>query len=188
MQRKKNILPIVIFLVFLCAPPGFAQEKQILSDLGKKIKWHSFEDAYNLNKKKPKKMFVDVYTDWCGWCKRMDSETFANPIIADYMEKNFYCVKLDAERKDTVIIDNTAFVNPNPGSKRSTHKLAIELLRGKLSYPSYVFLNEKGQLITVVPGYHPPAAFEPMLHYFGDDAYLNMKWDEYKTGFQGSIK
>ena len=188
MKQKKVIVPLFVCLILLSATFSIAQEKPAPADKEKKIKWYSFEDAYKLNKKKPRKMFVDVYTDWCGWCKRMDSETFANPIIAAYMEKNFYCVKLDAERKDTVIIDNTVFVNPNPGSKRSTHKLAIELLRGKLSYPSYVFLNEKGQMITVIPGYHPPAEFEPMIHYFGDDAYQNMKWDEYKTGFQGTIK
>jgi thioredoxin-related protein len=152
------------------------------------IKWYSFEDAYNLSKKKPKKIFVDVYTDWCGWCKKMDAETFANPVIAEYMSKHFYCVKLDAERKDTVILDGKMFVNPNPTGKRSTHRLAVDLLKGQMSYPSYVFLNEKSEKLTTVAGYQRAADFEGIINYFGSDQYLKMSFEDYKTGFQGKIK
>ena len=53
------------------------------------VNWISFEEAQNLAKTNPKKVYVDVYTDWCGWCKRMDATTFSNPVIARYMNKNF---------------------------------------------------------------------------------------------------
>lgn len=153
-----------------------------------KIKWMSFEQAYELNKKKPKKIFIDMYTNWCGWCKRMDATTFSDPVIVDYMNQNFYNVKMDAERKDTVIIDGTTFVNPNPGSSRSSHELAIELLRGKMSYPSFVFLNEKSQLLTVVAGYQPAKEFEPILHYFAENAYTDQQWEDYKAKFKGNVE
>ncbi|HTX87576.1 MAG TPA: DUF255 domain-containing protein [Bacteroidales bacterium] len=169
-------------------PQVTSQEKQAEGS-GDHIKWYSFEDAYQLNKKKPKKIFIDVYTDWCGWCKKMDAETFTNPVIVKYMKKNFYCVKLNAERKDTVVIDGVTFVNKNPAAKRSTHQLAVELLKGNMSYPSYVFLNEKSQWLTVVPGYQAPKSFEPILHYFGDDAYKNnIPWEEFQSTFKGEIK
>ena len=45
---------------------------------------------------------MDVYTDWCGWCKRMDATTFENPAIAKYMSENFYCVKFNAESQKEV--------------------------------------------------------------------------------------
>ncbi len=109
-------------------------------------------EAYNLNKKKPKKIFIDVYTDWCGWCKKMDATTFMNPEIAKYMNDNFYCVKMNAEMKDTLVVDGVTFLNPNPAASRSSHQLAIELLRGKMSYPSYVFLNDKSQWLDCSPG------------------------------------
>ena len=165
-----------------------AQEKQTAAGKEGAIKWYSFEEAYNLSKKKPRKMFIDVFTEWCGWCKKMDAETFANPYIARYMSDHYYCVKLDAERKDTVVLDGQTFVNPNPSSRRSTHKLAVELLGGKMSYPSYVFLNEKGQKLTVVAGYQPAAEFEKVLTYFGKDAYLKSSWDEFRSTFQGELK
>ncbi|MCK9219962.1 MAG: DUF255 domain-containing protein [Bacteroidales bacterium] len=186
-MRNSIIAPLLLILAIGVSWMGHAQNQQKNASQ-KGITWLKFEDAYRLNKKKPKKIFIDVYTDWCGWCKKMDAETFSDPVIAAYMMKNFYCVKLDAERKDTVIIDGTTFINPNPANKRSTHQLANELLRGKMSYPSYVFLNEKGQLINVTQGYQPPTGFEPILHFFGEDAYQKMKWEEFTPGFKSSLK
>lgn len=180
---------LTYFIVFALASLGIAAQSTTSTNsttsTTPKIKWVSFEQAYELNKTKPKKIFIDMYTDWCGWCKRMDATTFTDPVIVEYMNKNFYNVKMNAERKDTVVIDGTLFVNPNPQSSRSSHQLAIELLRGKMSYPSFVFLNEKSQLLTVVAGYQPAKEFEPILHYFGENAYADQQWEEYKSLFKG---
>jgi thioredoxin-related protein len=183
MNRKQSTILILTFL--FCCQWTIAQEKP---ENKTPIKWYSFEEAYKLNKKKPKKTFIDVYTDWCGWCKKMDAETFTNPVIAKYMNDHYYCVKFDAERKDTIVVDGQVFTNPNPSNKRSTHKLAVELLRGKMSYPSYVFLNEKGQMLTVVSGYQPAREFEGVIKYFGSDDYQKSTFEEYKKDFKGDIK
>lgn len=194
---QKKILPVLTFIVILFLTESvFSQESVSQQKDNKnknaaktdKIKWYSFEEAYKINKKKPRKIFIDVFTEWCGWCKKMDAETFTNPVIVKYMNKNFYCVKFDAERKDTLIIDGVTFVNPNPNGRRTTHQLAVELLKGKMSYPSYVFLNEKSQWLTVVPGYQQARDFESVIHYFGDDAYQKTPWEDYKTTFTGEIK
>jgi thioredoxin-related protein len=187
---KKQILIIFLILSFAWFHPGSltAQEKQKSPGKVVAVKWYTFKDAYELNKKKHKKMFIDVFTEWCGWCKKMDAETFTNQTIAKYMNDHFYCVKFDAECKDTIVIDGQTFVNPNPNGKRSSHKLAIELLRGQMSYPSYVFLNEQGQKLTVVSGYQQAKEFEGILSYFGTDAYLKSTWEEYRATFKGELK
>jgi thioredoxin-related protein len=188
---KKSVFSLLtIVLIAYYAESSFSQQKQKDKDqgAGEKIKWYTFQEAYKLNKKKPKKVFVDVFTDWCGWCKKMDAETFANPVIAKYMSKEYYCVKLNAEMKDTIIIDGVTFTNPNPSSHRSTHQLANELLKGNMSYPSYVFLDGKNVVLNVVPGYQPSHEFEPIIHYFGENAYLKTPWEEFKTNFSGEIK
>ena len=185
MTRTAQIL--IVILVFALTVP--AQNPQTPKSVkpAEGIRWMTFTEAYKVNKKKPRKIFVDVYTDWCGWCKKMDATTFSNPEIIRYMNEQFYCVKLNAEMKDTLVIDGVTFTNPNP-SGRSTHQLAVELLRGKMSYPSYVFLNEASQHLTVIPGYHPATEFEPMLHYFGEDAYKGTtSWEEYKSTFKGKV-
>jgi thioredoxin-related protein len=188
-MKKHTILLIFTFsMILLHSHSSIAQDAKKPATKEVKIKWYSFEEAYNLNKKKPKKIFIDVFTDWCGWCKKMDAETFANPYIAKYMNNHFYCVKLDAERKDTVIIDGVKFVNPNPSVKRSTHQLANEMLRNQMSYPSYVFLNEKGQSVFILPGFRQAKEFEAFISFFGEDAYLNTNLNEYIAKFQGELK
>lgn len=152
------------------------------------VKWYSFKEAIEQNRKNPKKVFIDVYTDWCGYCKKMDASTFSNEIIANYMNENFYSVKLDAERTDTVEFKGYTFVNENPQGRRSSHQLAQALLNGRMSYPSYVFLNEENEIITVVPGFHPPERFEAILHYFGEDAFKETKWEDFNSSFKGEIK
>jgi thioredoxin-related protein len=189
-MRKTSCFILPILLITFTWSSVYSQSKSVEKHETKsdKIKWYSFEDAYQLNKKKQKKIFIDVYTDWCGWCKKMDSDTFTNPVIIEYMSNHFYCVKLNAERRDTVIIDGVTFTNANPANKRSVHQIAIELLKGKMSYPSYVFLNEKSQWLTVVPGYQGPKDFEAVLHYFGEDDYQKTPWEEYKASFVGEVK
>jgi len=57
------------------------------------IKWMSMNEALEAQKENPKKIFMDVYTDWCGPCKLLDKKTFANKDVANYVNKHFYAVK-----------------------------------------------------------------------------------------------
>lgn len=151
------------------------------------IKWHTFQEALMLSKKEKKKVFIDVFTSWCGWCKVMDKNTFTNPVIAKYMNEHFYCVKLNAEMKDTVVFNNYSYVNPSPNSPRSTHQLAAALLNNQLSYPTTVFLDENFGLLTQVPGYMQPTQLEPIIKFFGADAFKTTQWQDYQKSFKGEI-
>ena len=148
-------------------------------DKAQTIKWMSFEEAIEANKTVPKKIFIDVFTNWCGWCKRMDQTTFINKDVVEYMNENYYAVKFNAERTDTIVFAGYTFVNEGGTNGRGTHQLAAALLQGKMSYPSYVFMNEDNRLITVAPGYMDTSRFLPILKYFGTDAYLNMKYEDF---------
>ena len=113
-MKKQNLIILILISFALYFPSALnAQAPEKSTGKEAKIKWYSFEEAYALSKKKPKKMCVDIFTEWCGWCKKMDAETFTNPTIVKYMNAHFYCVKFDAERKDTIVLDGQKFVNPN---------------------------------------------------------------------------
>jgi thioredoxin-related protein len=185
-MKKTLFISLIIIASALIAVPASAQTKQTESppSSSAKIKWLDFEEAVALNKKKPKKMFIDMYTDWCGWCKKMDASTFSNPVIVKYMNENYYAVKFNAERKDTVIYKGTKFVNPNPSGTRSSHQLAQELLSGRMSYPSFLFLDENLDKVTTVPGYRKAPEFETILHYIGENAYKDQKWEEFNAVFK----
>ncbi|MCR9253156.1 MAG: DUF255 domain-containing protein [bacterium] len=152
---------------------------------GETVEWISWEEAVRkVNEPgNTKKVFVDVYTDWCGWCKVMDKKTFNHPEVAKYMSENFYMVKFDAEQKEDVEYKGTTFKYV-PSGRKGYHELAAALLHGELSYPSVLFLDEDMNLITKVPGFHPPEDFYPIARYFGDDKYLNEEWEEFRESFK----
>ena len=154
-----------------------------------KINWVTIEEMQQLAAENPKKIFVDIYTDWCGWCKRMDANTFSHPQIAEYINENYYAVKLNAEQDEPIVFRGQEYVNENPGQRRSSHNFARALLQGRMSYPSVAFFDEELNLITAIPGYREPRQFEPVLVFFSEDHYLtNPNLDEFIKNFEGSIK
>jgi thioredoxin-related protein len=151
----------------------------ILSSQAQNVKWYTFTEAVELNKTAPRKIIVDVYTDWCGWCKKMDAATFQNPKIAKILNEKYYAVKFNAERTDDVVFQGHTFKNNGEG-RNAVHDLAAAMLNGKMSYPSIVFMNEKNQLITAVPGYQTPEQIEPLLIYISNSLYeKNVDYQEY---------
>jgi len=151
----------------------------------KGVNWISFSDAVKLNQAHPKKIFIDVYTSWCGWCKKMDASTYTDPEIISYMNKNFYAVRLDAETKDTFYFNNHTFVNANAAAQKgSVNELPYSLLDGKMMYPTTVYLDEKFNRLTVAPGYLSAPDLKTVLYFFGENKYKTMSYDDYKKQTQ----
>ncbi|MFN7116744.1 MAG: thioredoxin family protein [Saprospiraceae bacterium] len=142
------------------------------------IKWYTWDEAIKLSEKKPKKIFVDLYTDWCGWCKKMDKTTFTDPEVAKYMNANFYAVKFNAEQKEDVVYNKHTFKYIASGA-RGVHELAYSLLDGRLGYPSYVYLDEKQARISISPGYKTADSFIKELKFFGDNHYQKTTYEAY---------
>jgi len=150
------------------------------------IQWMSFTEAMQKSQTAPKKIFIDMYTDWCGWCKRMVVTTFAHPEVIKYMNEHFYAVKFNTEKEGPITVnDSTYTLNPAYG-RNGTHELAVTLLQGKMSYPTFVFLDERFNILSPLPGYQTPAQLEPVLKYFGNQYYLNSSWADYQQSFSGT--
>src|SRR5688572_7937618 len=143
------------------------------------IRWVSFEEAVALSEKNPKNLFIDVYTDWCGWCKKMDATTFKDEEVAKFINTNFYAVKLNAETKDTIRFRDREFKYI---AEYKANELAISLLSGKMGYPSYVLLDEKFTLMTPpVQSYLVKEDLMPIITFYGTDIYKSQTWEEYTT-------
>ena len=171
MKILKSVFVIAFLLVLVGAknPPEKTNAE---------INWISFEEAVALNKENPKKVLIDLYTDWCGWCKKMDKDTFQNPEVAAYMNENFIMVKMDGEGKEPLDFNGRTF-KYIPSGKRGYHELAAALLQGRLSYPTVVFLDEDMKMLSPVPGYQKVGPFLQIARYFGDDIYKTQDWKSY---------
>ncbi|WP_187262308.1 thioredoxin family protein [Pontibacter beigongshangensis] len=180
MKNRYYILALLpLFMVFsgftgVATPPATAEAPAAPAEA---IQWLTIEEAAAKLKKEPRKVVIDVYTDWCGWCRKMDKSTFADPAVAAYINKNYYAVKLDAESKQPITLNGHTY-NYNPAYK--SHELAVALLQGQMSYPTTVYLNEKMEMLSPVPGYLDAAAFSKILRYFGDNHYKTSSWQEYE--------
>jgi thioredoxin-related protein len=148
-----------------------------------KIEWISWEEAVRRNETQPKKIFIDVYTDWCGWCKKMDKSTFVTDSVEQYMSANFYCVKLDAERRDTVVFQQNAFVYVSTGDDKGYHTLAASLLDGQLSFPSFVYLTEKFERVMIAPGFMQPYQIMPQLKFVHGEHFRKESWNDFDKNY-----
>lgn len=166
---KVLALTLLCLISFSC----FAQENA-------KINWMTWDEAIAQSKKDsvPKKMFIDFYTPWCGWCKKMDASTFIEPNVVAYMNANYYPVKFDAETTDTIVFNGTTFMNSDPSYKKASprargkvHYMAYSLLDGKLSYPSYVILDGNQTRLAIYQGAKPADAMLGILVFFATDQY-----------------
>jgi len=146
------------------------------------VEWLSFEEAIEMQKVDRKKIVIDIYTEWCIYCKRMDKATFQKEHISDYINSNFYPVKLDGEQKKDITFGGQTYKYVKNGA-RGYHELAVALTEGRLSYPTVIFLDEDLKIIQGIPGYRSPMEFEMIMSYFGENHHKNMPWSKYQENY-----
>lgn len=102
-------------------------------------------------------VLVDVYTDWCTWCKRMDRDVYTRPEVLEYLSQHFVTVRLNAEYATPARYDG----------KQYTSRTLAERFRVN-GFPTTIFLRADGNHIANVPGYVPADRFLLLLRYIGD--------------------
>ncbi|GGH71669.1 MAG: DUF255 domain-containing protein [Bacteroidetes bacterium] len=175
---KKLLSILTVFTV------AFGISSFVMKSEDDTINWMSIEEAAEANENGANlPIFVDVYTDWCGWCKRLDQTTFRDPAVVAYMNSHFLNVKLDGEERDDITVKGQTFKYVASG-RRGYNELPATLLNGKLSYPTVVFLNADLENLSPVPGYRQAGEFLIIAKFFGDGIYLEKTWDEYQESLQ----
>lgn len=143
----------------------------------KEVNWSSFSKGIEQSKTSGKKMMVSVYTDWCSWCRKMEGSTYTDSKVAEYLKKKYVSVKLNAESKLKTKYQDESYTE---------QQLAQAF--GISGYPATIFLDEKQNPITVVPGYIPADKFIDILEYFGNDVYKTKSYADYLKSKGKSLK
>ena len=150
------------------------------------VKWYSIEEAVQLASKEPRVLVIDVYTDWCGWCKRMDATTFSDPTVIEILNKHFYPVKLNAEGKEDVVLGDRTFKFIDNG-RRGYHEIAAIVTKGRLSYPTISYVDDQGKVLEAAPGFKSADQFKVYLSYYSSDAYKTKTFQEFTDSYQAEL-
>ena len=149
------------------------------------INWLKIQDLEAAQKQEHRKVLIDIYTDWCGWCKRLDATTFKDPKIVDYLNKNYYCVKLNGEDKNTITYRGVEFKFV-PTGRRGYHQLSSGFQKGRHSYPTLTILDENLDILQIFRGYKKAEDLLPILVFLSEEIYKEKEWDTFITEFKNS--
>jgi thioredoxin-related protein len=130
--------------------------------------WESFNTGLDKAKASKKTILIDIYTDWCSWCKKMDATTYADAKVKDYLKKNYTIIKLNAEGTTPIVYK---------GKTMTPAEFAQGM--GVTGYPATLFMKSNGDGITLVPGYSEAPMFLNILTFIGENRYAVQKFEDY---------
>lgn len=160
---KNNILKVSILMIvvlIIVAAFGFRTDSQLV--------WYSFDEGMQKAKMENKQVLMDIYTDWCSWCKVMDEKTYTDPQVILILNSKFILIKLNPEKDGPVMFN---------GKSYNADHFAQGI--GVNGYPATAFFESTEKMITLIPGYLKADEFVPILEYIGEKRYNDIGFDDF---------
>jgi thioredoxin-related protein len=150
-----------------------------------KLQWLSLTEAEAMLRKEKRPVLIDLYTDWCSWCKVMDKKTYTHEGLVKYVQEKFYPVKVDAESREKLKWMGREYAYNN---NYRVNTYALYLTNGQLQFPTTVILPADGSAPQAIPGYLKPGEMEIILKYFGEGKYGVTPFNEFNKNFKPAWK
>ena len=172
MTVKCGILCIVIFL------SSFTKSSLINKE---NVHWLTIEEMQVKMKIEKRPVLVDLYTNWCYWCKVMDKKTYSDPKVAAYINEHFYAVKINAESKE-MIMWNEKLYSYNQQNKLNDFALFVS--PGQIGFPTTAIFPDLSLQPAAIPGYMTIKDIEPVLNYFGQNKYNEQSFNDFAKTYK----
>jgi thioredoxin-related protein len=184
---KYTITMIFLFGLIAVKAQSNSSTYENFQNAGGKVNWVNFEDAEKLSNTVKKPILISVHTEWCGWCKKMEITTFKDPQITSYLNSYFYPIHYDAETSDTITFKGKTYTNPFPGTKRSTHSLAPELMGTSRSYPTTILMDHNYQNAVVIPGFLSAKDIASFLVFYKEEVFKSENINNFRVDFDNTF-
>lgn len=168
---RKIVFPIMALLAMMLIVCGASGDKDkpaeevSQSDI---IEWVKYDVGLKQAAEEGKYVLVYFWNHGCGWCKRMEQDTYANEKVMDIVNAYFTPVMVNAGSNE--------YYNTKNGRITTRQVVNKFRLRG---FPTSCFLKPDGSILTCLPGYVPPQKFETILKYIGEEHYKDKSYQEY---------
>ena len=148
-----------------------------------KINWISMSQLDEMYAKNPRPVLVDIYTDWCGWCKQMDKTTYRDDKLAAYINEHYYAVKFNAESTENITFNKKLY---RYNKQYRVNELAVYLTSGRLAFPTTVVMSGVNGDPAPLPGYMKPKQLEAPIKFYGDKANETQSYVEFYKKFHSA--
>lgn len=164
MRARLSIAIAALFLAVAAAsaPALAAAPAPAARASSARVAWRAWDEGLAEALAAGRPVLVDVYTDWCGWCRRMERDVYGRPEVRAYLDAHYVPVKLNAESPQAASYR---------GRRHTQQSIAAEL--GVTGYPTTLFLKPNGEHLVKAPGYLPADRFLLVLRFVAEGHFEN---------------
>lgn len=181
MQKKAVFILFICFFSFSFTKIKTDRNEKLHNK--EKIDWLSIDEVKIKLQKESRPVLIDLYTNWCYWCKVMNKKTYSDLKVIEYINKYYYAVRLNAETKDSLAWGGEMY---KYSDENKVNNFSIYITQGQLAFPNTVIFADVKKTPASIPGFMEPKEIEVILKYFGDGSYKNQNFAEYSSNFKST--
>jgi len=150
---KQTSVLVALLIPFLAGGIDMAVSAQSAED---GIQWLSYAEGRQRSEAENKKVFLVFNADWCRYCLKMEKETFQDPSVVAYVNRNFVPISVNSDKEQAI-----------------AEKFNVRGL------PSTWFISEEGDRIGSRPGFIPADEMLQILKFIGSNSYRSMSFQAF---------